>query len=148
MGFRSLRVINEDTIAPSGGFPTHGHGDMEIISYVIDGALVHADTLGNEAVICAGEVQRMTAGTGIRHSEYNHSDAAPAHFLQIWIVPETAGLAPGYQQRAFGIEEKAGRLALLASRDGRDGALTVQVAKFVIACATAIDDDDVNKTSE
>ena len=125
MGFRALRVINEDRVIPGAGFPTHGHQDMEIISYVLDGALAHKDSTGTAAVIRPGEVQRMSAGTGIRHSEFNASQQDPVHFLQIWIVPERAGLAPGYEQRAFGDAEKRGRLRLVASRDGREGSVTV-----------------------
>lgn len=125
MGFRALRVINQDRVAPGAGFPTHGHRDMEIISYVLDGALEHKDTLGTSSVIRPGEVQRMTAGSGIRHSEYNASDAAPVHFLQIWILPEREGLEPGYEQRAFAEAERQGKLRLVASHDGRDGSVTV-----------------------
>ena len=125
MGFRALRVINEDRVIPGAGFPTHGHRDMEIISYVLDGALAHKDSTGTAEVIRPGEVQRMTAGTGVRHSEFNASDKEPVHFLQIWILPETEGLQPGYEQRAFSDAEKRGRLRLVASRDGRDGSVTV-----------------------
>ena len=125
MGFRALRVINEDRVIPGAGFPPHGHRDMEIISYVLDGALEHKDTIGRSSVIRPGEVQRMTAGKGIRHSEYNHSKEQPVHFLQIWILPEQNELAPGYEQRAFPAEESQGRWRLVASRDGRDGSVTV-----------------------
>jgi redox-sensitive bicupin YhaK (pirin superfamily) len=125
MGFSDLRVINEDTIAPSGGFDTHGHQDMEIISYVLEGALAHRDTLGNELTISAGEVQRMSAGTGIRHSEYNASSEAPAHFFQIWVIPERAGIAPGYEQQMFADADKRGQLRLIVSPDGRDGSLRI-----------------------
>lgn len=125
MGFRALRVINEDRVIPGAGFPTHGHRDMEIISYVLDGALEHQDSTGAKAIIKPGEVQRMTAGTGVRHSEYNASKTAPVHFLQIWIEPEADGLPPGYEQRAYTADEKRGRLRLVASRDGRDGSVTV-----------------------
>jgi redox-sensitive bicupin YhaK (pirin superfamily) len=125
MGFRALRVINEDRVIPGAGFPTHGHRDMEIISYVLEGALAHKDSTGTAATIRPGEVQRMTAGTGVRHSEFNASDTEPVHFLQIWILPETEGLEPGYEQRAFADAEKRGKLRLVASRDGRAGSLTV-----------------------
>jgi quercetin 2,3-dioxygenase len=125
MGFGPLRVINEDRVAPGGGFPPHPHKDMEIISYVLDGALAHKDSTGAGSIVRAGDVQRMTAGTGVRHSEYNASDRSPAHFLQIWILPEREGLAPGYEQKCFSPQDKRGRLRLIASKDGRDGALTI-----------------------
>jgi hypothetical protein len=125
MGFRSLRVINDDRIAPGAGFGTHGHRDMEIITYVLEGALEHKDSLGTGAVIYPGEAQRMTAGTGILHSEFNHSKTEPVHLLQIWIVPEEEGLPPSYEQRAIPLEEKRGKLRLIAARDGRDGAVTI-----------------------
>ncbi len=125
MGFSDLRVINEDTIAPSGGFDTHGHQDMEIISYVLEGALEHRDTLGNEMIIGAGEVQRMSAGTGIMHSEYNASGEAPAHFFQIWVIPERTGIAPGYEQQMFTDENKRGKLRLIVSPDGREDSLRI-----------------------
>ena len=125
MGFGPLRVINEDRVNPGSGFDTHGHKDMEIISYVLDGALEHKDSLGSGSVIHPGEVQLMTAGSGIRHSEYNPSKTDPVHFLQIWITPETEGLAPGYQQKHFAPEESEGRLRLVASRDGRNASLTI-----------------------
>jgi len=125
MGFRALRVINEDRVEPSRGFDTHHHEDMEIITVVLEGALAHADSLGNGATIRPGEVQRMSAGTGIDHSEFNHSSDAVVHFLQIWILPERRGLAPGYQQRAFPPDERPNELRLVASRDGRDGSVTV-----------------------
>lgn len=121
MGFRHLRVINEDRVAPGGGFPTHPHRDMEIVSYVIEGALAHRDTLGTGSVIRPGEVQIMSAGTGIAHSEMNGSDREPVHFLQIWVLPGQRGAAPRYDQRAFPGEG----LVLVASPDGRDGALTL-----------------------
>jgi quercetin 2,3-dioxygenase len=125
MGFRVLRVINEDTVSPGQGFPTHGHRDMEIISYVLQGGLAHKDSLGTGSVIRPGEVQRMSAGTGVRHSEFNASDQDAVHFLQIWIEPARAGIAPGYEQKAFPDADKRGRLRLVASPDGADGSLTI-----------------------
>ena len=124
-GFRDLLVINEDRVAPGRGFGAHSHDNMEIISYVLEGALEHRDSLGTGSIIRPGDVQRMTAGTGVTHSEYNASRDERVHFLQIWILPERAGLAPGYQQRAFPREERRDRLQLAASRDGRDGSLIV-----------------------
>jgi len=125
MGFSNLRVINDDTVSPRGGFGTHGHRDMEIISYVLDGALEHKDSMGNGSVIRPGDVQRMSAGTGVTHSEFNASDSEPVHFLQIWVLPEENGLRPGYEQKAFSPEEKRGRLRLVGSRDGRGGSVTI-----------------------
>lgn len=125
MGIGALRVINDDRVAPGGGFDTHSHQDMEIISYVLEGAMEHQDSIGTGSVIRPGDVQRMTAGTGIAHSEFNHSRAEPVHFLQIWIVPERKGLEPGYEQKTFPLEERRGKARLVASRDGRDGSLTV-----------------------
>ena len=125
MGFRALRVINEDRVAPGRGFGTHPHRDMEIITYVIDGAVEHRDSMGNGSVIRPGDVQRMSAGTGVTHSEFNPSGAAPVHFLQIWILPERAGLTPSYEQRRFPAAEKRGMLRLIASNDGRDGSVVV-----------------------
>jgi redox-sensitive bicupin YhaK (pirin superfamily) len=125
MGFRALRVVNDDRVAPGQGFGTHGHRDMEILSYVLDGALEHRDSLGTGSVIRPGEVQRMTAGTGVRHSEYNPSPTEPVRFLQIWILPERPGLTPGYEQRTFALAERRGRLRLVAARDGRAGAVTI-----------------------
>jgi hypothetical protein len=137
MSFGSLRVINDDRVQPSAGFGMHPHRDMEIITYVLDGALEHRDSLGTGSIIPAGEVQRMTAGTGILHSEFNASPTDPVHFLQIWIVPEKRGLAPGYEQRAFPLQEKRGRLRLIASRDGRDESVRFNqdVDLFVTALA-------------
>ncbi len=125
MGLGPLRVINDDRVAPGGGFPTHPHSDMEIISYVLEGGLAHRDSLGTGSVIRPGDVQRMSAGTGIHHSEYNASKTEPVHFLQIWILPEKDGLAPSYEQTNFTADEKRGRLRLVGSRDGRDGSVTI-----------------------
>jgi hypothetical protein len=124
-GFRSLRVINEDFVAPGRGFPTHGHRDMEIITYVLEGALEHRDSLGTGSVIRPGEVQRMSAGTGVRHSEANPSAGEPLHLLQIWIEPSKAGIAPGYEQKTFADADKRGRLRLVASPDGAEGSVTI-----------------------
>lgn len=125
MGFRSLRVINDDRVVGGQGFGTHPHRDMEIISYVVDGALEHRDSMGNGSVIRPGEVQRMRAGTGVTHSEYNHSATDPVRFLQIWVLPEERGLTPGYEQKLFG-DERRGRLRLVASRDGSEGSVQIQ----------------------
>jgi redox-sensitive bicupin YhaK (pirin superfamily) len=125
MGFRALRVINEDTVAPARGFGSHPHRDMEIISYVLEGELAHRDSMGNGSVIVPGDIQRMSAGSGVVHSETNPSQSTPVHFLQIWIVPDRRGLAPSYEQKTFTDVEKAGRLRLVASRDGRDGSVTI-----------------------
>ena len=121
--FSNLRVINDDTVAPGGGFGTHGHADMEIISYVLEGGLQHKDSMGNGSVIRPGEVQRMSAGTGVTHSEYNHCSDEPVHFLQIWLLPNRTGVEPGYEQRRFPREERRGKLVLLVSPDGRDGSI-------------------------
>lgn len=126
MGFRSLRVINDDTVAPAGGFGTHGHRDMEIITYVLDGALEHSDSLGTGSVIRPGDVQKMSAGSGIRHSEFNHSKTDPVHFLQIWIVPNRGGVKPSYEQINFSREAKLGKLLLVASDEKRDGLIHIQ----------------------
>lgn len=125
MGFSSLRVINEDKVLPEQGFGTHGHRDMEIISYVLEGSLEHKDSIGNGSVIRPGDVQRMSAGTGIFHSEYNASNSDPVHFLQIWILPDTKGLEPSYEQTYFSEEERLGALRLVGSRDGRNGSVTI-----------------------
>ncbi len=125
MGFGSLRVINEDRIQPGAGFATHSHRDMEIVSYVLEGALAHQDSMGNGSTIVPGDVQRMSAGTGVRHSEYNHEQAGVTHFLQIWIEPRVRGIPPGYEQKHFDAAAKRGQLLLVASPDGRDGSLTI-----------------------
>jgi len=126
MGFGALRVINEDRVAPGQGFGTHGHRDMEIVSYVLEGALAHKDSLGNGSVIRPGDVQRMSAGTGVMHSEFNASESDPVHFLQIWIEPRVRGAAPGYEEKHFDSASKRGRLRLVASPDGRDGSVTLR----------------------
>jgi redox-sensitive bicupin YhaK (pirin superfamily) len=126
MGFRTLRVLNDDRVKPGAGFGSHSHRDMEILSYVLEGALEHKDSSGGGGVIRPGEIQFMRAGTGVTHSEYNHSKVEPVHFLQIWIVPDVRGLAPAYGQRALGHGEAEGSFTLLSSRDGREGSLQVQ----------------------
>ena len=125
MGFRGLRVINEDRVAPGSGFGQHAHRDMEILSYVLEGALEHGDSLGNGSVIRPGDLQRMSAGSGVRHSEHNASASEPVHFLQIWLVPAQLGIAPGYEQKNFPDEARRGQLRLVASPDGRDGSVTI-----------------------
>jgi quercetin 2,3-dioxygenase len=132
MGVGNLRVINEDRIAPGTGFGTHGHRDMEIVSYVLDGALGHKDSIGNGATIVPGEVQRMSAGTGIQHSEFNHAQRT-THFLQIWILPNQRGVKPGYEQKAYPEAEKRGKLRLVASPDGREGSVTIHADASIYA---------------
>ncbi len=125
MGFGPLRVINEDRVSPGQGFGTHGHRDMEIISYVLEGALEHKDSIGTGSVIRPGDVQVMSAGTGIRHSEFNHSKSDPVHFLQIWVIPDREGIAPRYEQKSFTDADKRGRLCLVGSADGRHGSVVI-----------------------
>jgi quercetin 2,3-dioxygenase len=133
MGYGPLRVINEDRVQPGSGFGTHSHRDMEIISYVLDGALAHKDSIGTSSTILPGEVQRMSAGTGVRHSEYNADPKGVTHFLQIWIEPNSRGVAPGYEQKAFPAEEKRGRLRLVVSPDGREGSVSMHQDAFLYA---------------
>ena len=123
VGVSNLRVINDDTVSPGGGFATHGHTDMEIVSYVLDGALEHKDSMGNGSVMRPGDVQRMSAGTGVRHSEYNHSSQEAVHFLQIWLEPNQMGVEPSYDQRHFPLADRRGKLVLFVSPDGRDGSI-------------------------
>lgn len=138
MGVSNLRVINEDRIAPGGGFPTHGHKDMEIVTYVLDGALEHKDSMGNGSVIRPGDVQYMSAGTGVRHSEYNASHSEPVHLLQIWLMPNRLGVTPGYDQRHFSVEERRGRLALVVSPDGREGSIATHQDGLLYATLLAV----------
>ena len=140
MGFRVLRVINEDFVAPGRGFPMHGHRDMEIITYILEGALKHEDSMGNGSVIQPGDVQRMSAGTGVRHSEQNASTDERVHLLQIWILPDTVGLEPGYEQKAFSKDHLSNRFQLIASSDGRDGSVTVH--QDVNLLASGIDEGE------
>ena len=138
MGFSHLRVINEDRVRPGAGFPTHSHRDMEIITYVLEGALAHKDSTGTSSVIRVGDVQRMSAGTGISHSEYNASQTEPVHFLQIWIVPNETGLQPGYEQRSLNLEKNSSKWVLIAARDGREGAVKVhQDVELYLAAISA-----------
>lgn len=125
VSYGTLRVVNEDRIAPGQGFGTHPHKDMEIVTYIIDGAIEHKDSMGNGTVITAGEVQRMTAGTGVRHSEFNHSEDSELHLLQIWIFPERNDLQPGYEQTRYSRDDKLNQLKLVGSRDGREGSITI-----------------------
>ncbi len=133
MGFRALRVINEDRVKPKNGFGTHGHRDMEILSYVLEGALAHQDSTGTAGTIVPGDVQRMSAGTGVRHSEQNGSATEPVHFLQIWIMPDAPGHAPSYEQKRFDDADKRGRLRLIASPEGADGSVTIHADARVYA---------------
>jgi len=133
MGFRTLRVINDDRVAAGGGFPTHGHRDMEIITWVLDGELQHRDSMGNGSIIRPGDAQRMTAGSGVTHSEFNASRSDVLRLLQIWILPERRGLTPGYEQKHFPEAQRAGRLCLIASRDGREGSVTIHQDASVYA---------------
>ena len=133
MGFGNLRVINEDRIAPGTGFGTHGHKDMEIISYVLEGNLAHKDSMGNVKGIPPGDVQRMSAGTGVQHSEFNHAEGQTTHFLQIWIEPNVKGITPGYEQKTFSAAEKRGKLRLVASNDGADGSVKVHADAKIYA---------------
>jgi len=133
MGFGHLRVINEDRIQPGTGFGTHGHRDMEIISYVLEGALAHKDSMGNGSAIVPGDVQRMSAGKGVMHSEFNHTQDGVTHFLQIWIEPNVTGIAPGYEQKHFDAASKRGRLRLVASPDGREGSVKIHQDAYVYA---------------
>jgi quercetin 2,3-dioxygenase len=147
MGFRSLRVINEDFVAAGRGFPKHGHRDMEIVTYILEGALKHEDSMGNGSVIRPGDVQRMTAGTGVRHSEQNSSSTERVHLLQIWILPNAENLAPGYEQKAFSEDERRGQLRLIASNDGRDG--SVEVHQDISLFASILDaGHEVERTME
>jgi redox-sensitive bicupin YhaK (pirin superfamily) len=133
VGFRALRVINEDRVQPGRGFGTHGHRDMEIVSYVLDGALEHKDSMGTGSVIRPGDLQRMSAGTGVLHSEYNASKTENVHFLQIWLMPEKGGMTPGYEQKTFSTQDKRGRLRLIASPNGRDDSVTIHANATVFA---------------
>jgi redox-sensitive bicupin YhaK (pirin superfamily) len=133
MGFRSLRVINEDRVEPGAGFPPHSHRDMEIITYVLAGGLAHKDSMGNASTIRPGNVQRMSAGTGVTHSEYNGSDTEPVHLLQIWILPQTRNLPPSYEEKVFSAADKQGRLRLVASQDARDGSARIHQDASVYA---------------
>jgi len=134
MGFRSLRVLNEDWVQPAQGFPMHPHRDMEIITYVLEGALEHKDSMGNGSIIRPGDGQRMSAGLGVRHSEANPSQTDPVHLLQIWILPERRGIEPSYEQKTFPEDDKRGRLRLIASPDGHDGSVTIyQDAKLYVS---------------
>ncbi len=133
MGFRALRVINDDRVAGGGGFGAHPHRNMEIVSYVLEGALAHKDSMGTGSVIRPGDVQRMSAGTGVTHSEFNDSKTEGVHFLQIWLLPKAQGMAPGYEQKTFSEAEKNGKLRVVASPDGRDGSVTIHADAVLYA---------------
>lgn len=148
MGFGALRVINDDRVAAGGGFDTHGHKDMEIVSYVLEGALAHRDSLGSGSVIRPGDVQVMSAGTGIRHSEFNASNTDPVHFLQIWIIPQTQGLKPAYAEKHFPEAERLGKLRLIASPDGREGSLTIRQDAAIHAAVLERDAELVHPLAE
>ena len=140
MHFRSLRVINEDRVAPGQGFPTHSHRDMEIITYILAGALEHRDSMGSGSVIRPGDVQRMTAGTGVAHSEFNPSSTEPVHLLQVWILPSARNLSPSYEQRLFSEDERRGKLRLIASHEGNDGAVRINQDARVYASLLGADE--------
>ena len=140
MGFRALRVINDDVVDPGAGFPTHPHRDMEILTYVVDGALEHRDSMGTGSIIRPGDIQRMSAGSGVTHSEFNHSKATPTRLLQIWIEPAELGTEPSYEQRHFDESERSGRLRLVASTDGRDG--SIRIGQDVAVYAGLLGEDD------
>jgi hypothetical protein len=148
MGFASLRVINEDKVQPDKGFGTHSHRDMEIISYVLEGALQHRDSIGNGSVIRPGDVQRMSAGTGIAHSEFNASDTDPVHFLQIWILPDRAGIKPSYEQKHFSLQEKQGKLRLVASCDGKDNSVIIHQDANLYVAALKVGDRVNHSTNQ
>ncbi|MDP2241428.1 MAG: pirin family protein [Burkholderiales bacterium] len=143
MGFGALRVINEDRVEPGMGFGTHGHRDMEIVTYILAGALEHKDSMGNGSVIRRGDAQRMSAGRGVRHSEFNPSSREPVHLLQIWIAPDVTGIAPSYEEKRFADSDKQGRLRLIASPDGRDGSVTIHQDAYLYA--TLLDKGDALK---
>jgi len=145
MGFGHLRVINEDRIQPGTGFGTHGHRDMEIISYVLEGALAHKDNMGNGSAIVPGDVQRMSAGRGVMHSEFNHAQGGVTHFLQIWIEPNVTGIPPSYEQKHFDAASKRGRLRLVASPDGREGSVKIHQEAFLYAALLDGADREVHK---
>ena len=145
MGFGDLRVINEDRIQPGTGFGTHGHRDMEIISYVLEGALAHKDSMGNGSTIVPGDVQRMSAGKGVMHSEFNHAQDGVTHFLQIWIEPNVRGIVPSYEQKHFDAASKKGRLRLVASPDGREGSVTIHQDAYLYAGVLDGEDRAVHK---